>query len=506
MSLSMKDGPASKGHTSTARRLIGGATWYYSAQLLTILMQIRYASITSRVVEVGDFGSYGIALSVAGFFTLLANGGLSQAVARMKTLERTELAAVVGYAIFLGCLAAVLVFFSASFWATLWADENAVDLIRLLSVSALISPLLSVSTGIMRRLSSFRLLSIFTVLANALGMAVGLICVVLLKNSLSLLISAIAAQIILLVLALTANRHLIMLGWPDRKNEQFSFSWRVIVTSMLQYAVGNVVRVTVSRTLGAVAIGHWNRADVLSTLPFQQIQTAMIQVIYPEFRHDREGPKRAYTMWPDLLAVVAWVTVPAGVAGAVLLPHLLPVVLGPGWMTAAALTAPLALAGGIQPSSILLASAIEAIGHFRCIWVVNCLLLISQVGLAGYVIRSGSLYVALYGLLIVNALTQICYIFYATRIGYLSPLRLCRHYGRIVFCCLIMVLLLKGGLNTFAQSSHSVPLYIADAVAVIGILVGFSIWWRKLPPVVLLNDLRATRAANDLSESPRAGV
>ncbi len=127
----------------TAQRLLSGAGWLYSAQIVTVIVQFGYAAITSRSVDDGGFGAYAIALSVAGFVTLIANGGLGQSVGRMIEIEQSRLRSLVTYSLLLGTFSAIFTFATSSFWAWLWGASDAGPLIRWYSIVAFISPLLS---------------------------------------------------------------------------------------------------------------------------------------------------------------------------------------------------------------------------------------------------------------------------------------------------------------------------------------------------------------------------
>lgn len=161
----------------TGTRLWQGAAWLYGAQVVTVIAQFAYAAVTSRFVSDDGFGIYAVALSVTGFVTLIASGGLGQSVGRMSSVDTDRLRSLITYAAILGTASAVFTIATAKAWAQLWNAPDAIPLIRWYAITAFLAPISGLATGLTRRIGRFRALSISTILSNITGMAIGLACV-----------------------------------------------------------------------------------------------------------------------------------------------------------------------------------------------------------------------------------------------------------------------------------------------------------------------------------------
>lgn len=351
---------------SKLRALTTFASWNFGAQALTVVLQFGYAAVTSRIVSDIQFGQYAVALAVAGLVTLLSNGGLGQAAGRMTRLDPARLSALTYYGAGLGVLGAIALVVSADWWAALWGVPEAAAAIRMLWLSVLLAPIAGLATGLLRRQGRFKALAHITLASNALGMAVGVVAVALRPSALSLLVSAIVA-IVLQSLASLALNSAALLGRPRFRTARpdLAFSWKVMTTSTVMYLNGNLGKWAVGFGIGPASLGQWNRADVVSTIPLQQAHTAIRQAIYPEFRHDSGGPARAARVWTDMLALMAWLALPAVACIAAVSPSFVPIIFGEGWRLAAAIAPLLAIAAGLQVIAGTLSSAIEAISGFR---------------------------------------------------------------------------------------------------------------------------------------------
>jgi len=414
---------------STGRRLLAGVTWVYGAQLVTVVVQFIYAAVTSRSVAPAGFGAYAVALSVTGLVSLLATGGLGQTVSRMVDIQRDRLRSLVTYALILGIVGGSILFLSAPLWAHLWGVDSAIPPIRWLAISSVASPFLGLSTGLMVRLGRFRQLALITVASNVSGMMVGAAAVLTWQSASSLVISSAVAQIAILCCSLFAtDRHLFGLAKLKHGRSDIGYSGKLTVASFLAYLTGNITKLSMTRGIDAASLGYWNRAEVLTSLPLQQIQNALIRTVYPEFRHDIADSVRAKIVWTDMLILIAWIALPLSAGVAILVPPLVPFVFGDGWETAASLAGPLAIVGGLQVVSTLLSSAIEALGRFRWIWSTDAILIAIQVIAAVFIFVYKNMFLAVIALLVTNVVRHGWQVWMAGRYGYLDVERLLRQY------------------------------------------------------------------------------
>jgi O-antigen/teichoic acid export membrane protein len=424
----------------TARRIAGGAAWTYGAQLVTAAVQFVYAAFTSRVVSPEGFGEYGIALSVAAFITIVANGGLGRTVARLEDVSSSRVRALTLYGFVLGLLAAAVLYFSADFWAEVWNSPSAALPVRWLCISAFLSPIFGLATGLMRRLGNFAELAKITVSANVASMIIGAIGVSIYGNASSLLIAPITAQMFVLVIIFMSKWNLLV-GRPSSLRAslpELMFSWNVTTSSIIAYLNGNVGKWGLAVGMGPATLGQWNRAEVVTSVPFQQLQNALVQAVYPEFRHDRGDKGRAREAWPDLLVITAWITWPAATLAAIVVPMLVPFLFGPGWEEAALMALPLALLASLQAVTVMLSSAIEALGRFRWIWSAQLMVLVCNGIGASLAIHLGDWRPVLISIFISFVLQHSFHVGKCSEAGYLNLRTLLRGYCGVLIGSLVL--------------------------------------------------------------------
>jgi O-antigen/teichoic acid export membrane protein len=477
---------------SNARRLLVGAVYTYGAQLFTIVAQFGYAALTSRLVDEEGFGFYGVALAISALFVLVSASGMSQTVGRLLTLDRDVIGTLLTYSVVVGGLVATVNFLLANPLSSAWGVPGAQGVVLLLAVNTLTAPLFGLVTGLARRVGAFKFLAAVTLSANVVGMIVGGCVTAFRPEATSLVISSLLAQTVVVVVCFVRLRRYFTVTVRLPSKDLLVFSWSLLGLSMIQYASSTLPRFGASNVLGAPAIGQWNRAEVLTTLPFQQLQTAVVPVLYPEFRHDRHDASRSRTLWPDLLCLLAWVTLPLGVIGSAVIPWLLPVVLGSEWRQAGLLGIPLCLAGGIQPATVLLSSALEAVGRLRIV-VTSSLIALALQGVAmTLVFHQRSIWPAVVALPVVYAVMHAYQVLAAARSGLLSLRRLVRRYSSLLFFAVSLAVGVHGAAIALSTSSG-----VASAAAVIGAgAVAFRLLrWSSFPPIALARELGLLRSS-----------
>ncbi|MDQ0100644.1 O-antigen/teichoic acid export membrane protein [Paenarthrobacter nicotinovorans] len=471
----------------TAKAVASGSMWSYGAQVASIVMQFAYAAVTSRMVGPDVFGIYSVAVLVANLIAILSAAGLGQSIARSAHALDGTIRGLATISFGYGVAAVLLISPLAPAWATLWGNPQAINSIMLVGLSAVFAPSVGLLSGLLRRRRQFRQVAISTVIASSLALisSAGLVAIF---RSPEALIAAPALTQVFTYFALQASlRWKALPGVVGRDViDHLSFGWRVSVANLLAYGIENVGRWAVSRAVGQSALGFWNRADVITTVPFDRLQGAMMQALYPELGKDRENTERVRRVWTDVLIVVGWISIPASAFLAGAIPSLVPIVFGPDWNDIIGIAVILSFAAGFRGVSVQLASALEAAGRFGWIWASHGVLLAVQICGAIGVSVTGSLWYAIFGMLAVPLIRHAMQVTLCASRGILDSMRLLRGY--------IVILLLSAVCWSLAYSASVFALSL-DAnpwicVAVLGLALAIvallTFAFRKSIPIFAL--------------------
>jgi O-antigen/teichoic acid export membrane protein len=422
-------------------------------------------------------------MAAAAGATLVASAGLSQTVSRMKDDELSQVPGLWIIAWVVGILCASTLYLARDVIAAAWGAPEAASSLRVFSIATLSAPIFGISGALLRREGRFRVLATAMLLSSIVGMGLGLGAVLLFRNAEALAVASVASQVLLTVFAVGSTRRYLFVGVGALHAETLKFSAKVVAISGVQYVIGNAPRFAGSHALPLSTLGQWNRAEVMSSVPFQQLQGVLVPVVYPEFRHDRESSERAFSAWTDMLILLSWVTIPLGFVGAGVLPFLIPVLFGDQWSGAAMYAVPLAIIGGFQPVVVLLSVAIEALSMFRVIALVTTMQVAAQIVLVVAIVKFESVWLALSASGISLLIGHVVFLRYANRKHLLDARAVVRNYAMVVSISSIFSGFIALGILGASSSSVALLAVLAAWIAISTIL------WRtrnRFPPMKIL--------------------
>jgi O-antigen/teichoic acid export membrane protein len=327
-------------------RTVRGLRWSYFSIGVNTLVQIGFAAAMARLLTPAAFGVVAMAGVVLRYGMQMSQLGLGEAIVQRPTLSREDVRAVFTSSLALGAV------FMAAFWALaplagdFFHDADVVWAMRGLSAGFVIAGLSTTPISLLRRDLSFRPIAIIEIVAYVLGYgafgvglaAAGLGFWALVAGSLAQ--QAIGAVLFLLVRRFDARPYF---KWA-RVRHLYSFGGKVTAISLLEITLGTLGTFWIGATMSAGAVGLYNRASYLISLPSQYVSTGLSRVLLPSFSRVQDDTARLRGAYQTGVTAAAALILPLGWGTAGAAPQVVAVVLGPQWTEAAPVLAILALA------------------------------------------------------------------------------------------------------------------------------------------------------------------
>jgi len=367
-----------------SKRVLSGTLWLLLMQIITVCFQFFYAAYSSRRVDQAAFGQYALALSATALVGLVSGSGLGLSASRMVRDSEDGQRAVVTLALYSGAVTALLLSLLAGPWSALWGDSGAAATIRLLSVGLLVSPVVAVQIGLLRRDGQFAKLALLTIVASITGMVTGAICISRSPTSVSLVVSTVVSNWALYLLtSITLGNKVRPTRDMKGSRPHVEFGLKALITSILNYAAATIPALSISRWIGLGTLGQWNRSTVLAVLPIEMVTNALQRAVYPEAQgtgRDVTRIRRMWTLAPVLPSLIVW-----PIAGLVtpFMPDIITFLLGPKWQTAGNMGSFLVVGAAGMLTVSVLSAVQESNGFFAIVWWgTSALLVVSLTGAA----------------------------------------------------------------------------------------------------------------------------
>jgi len=455
-----------------ASRVVSGAIWLLSVQVLTAAIQLIYAAYSSRVVGEAAFGQYSVALSATALVSLIANSGLGMSASRMVNDTEEEIRAVSTVALLTGVVAAMVLVVFARPWAMLWGDQAAAVTIRVLALGLLVNPVVAVQMGLMRRNGRFQRLALGSIVSSVIGMLIGAWFISRAPTSASLVVSTVASSWLFYLFGVMTLRKgaipslKLRSSWPH-----LSFGMKSFVASFVNFLAATTPSIAISRVLGLPTLGQWNRATVLGVIPIEMVTNSLSKAIYPEAKNvsvDGDGEETARKIWTlsaCLPSLIFWPLVGVAVP---LMPSMVRTLLGSNWTVAGNMSQFLVIGAGVMLTLSVLTAVQESNGYFSIVWIGTASLLLCAVaGAVGLSILRSWVPVGV-AAIVAPLIAVIIQVLLARRENLIDAALVFRSLGQAGTSALLL------GAVTALAVTHLQNAFAAFAVVVVFIVIGYS--------------------------------
>ena len=316
-----------------ARSIIRSFQWTYASVALQGLLKLAALMLLARLLTPRDFGLLSFALLCTSFVERIGQGGVAPAVVQVEQISPDIVKTAWFMSLGLGAVSTLAVGLSANYVAGFFGEPELGAIVRVLSIGCLFEAIVAIPEALLQRELRCREI----MLADNLGYLVSmlLVCTVLAFlgwGVWSLVVAQLSLKLIRLMVMLVVAprfrggaislRHVRKLAGLG-----FGFS----LGRLLNFFSLQGDNFVVGRLLGTEALGMYNRAYQLMTLPAMYVGQVFERVMFPAMARKQSDLKQLAAEFLIALEVLAMVALPAGVVMFVLAQEIVLVGFGGGW-------------------------------------------------------------------------------------------------------------------------------------------------------------------------------
>jgi O-antigen/teichoic acid export membrane protein len=319
--------------SSLTHRTIGGMAWAAWGSGATAGLKIVVLVLLTRLLSPADFGVVGAALVVIGFSLAFSQLGMGPALVQRAELEPRHISTAFLASTGFGFLVAAVVWLLAPRIAGFFRIDQLVSIVRALAVLFPIAGISSVAENLAQRDMRFRLLANTDVFAYSVGYGLVGVVLAILGFGPWALVSGQIMQALLRAAALLRYyppRLQPKASW-DCFKDLMGFGMGLSVARLGVILANQADNLVVGRWLGAVALGLYSRAYQLMSVPTALLGDVFDKVLFPTMARVQHEPRRLTSGYLQGTAMVALVTLPAGIVAALVAPELVAVAFGNRW-------------------------------------------------------------------------------------------------------------------------------------------------------------------------------
>lgn len=383
-----------------------GVKWSTVSQIGRQAIQLVTVIILARLLSPADFGLMGMATAVIAFAEAFNDLGTSTAVIQRKEQSDELLSSIFWVHLAFGALATAFFLAFSPLFAYLYREPRISHILRVLSVTCLISGVGLLQRALMERDLAFDRLAKAEIAGVAVGSIVGTVSALLGAGVWSFVYLSLAMVTVTTVLfwASSGWRPKMTFCWVAIRSVS-SYSLNLTGAKVLSYFARNADYLLIGRFLGAQALGLYSLAYRIMLFPLENTSGVIGRVMFPVYSRFRDDDARFRLAYLRVASTIALITFPLMLGLMAVSEEFVLSIFGSQWVALSVLLMILAPVGMIQSITTTVGAIYQA--KARTDWMLRwgigsgaLLVLAFVVGLRWGIVGVSAAYAIAYGLLV----------------------------------------------------------------------------------------------------------
>lgn len=314
-------------------KVLRGGIWLVLGDAFNRAAGIVKLAILGRLLSPHDFGLMGIAMVILNGIQYFTETGFNTSLIQKPGDVRPYLHTAWTVQILRSAGVALTLVLAAPLGARFFDNLEATAVIRAVALITLLRGFTNPSLVYLRKDLDFRPEVLLKLCGSLAGLLVAVAVALRYRNVWALVLSVIAAQAVETVLSyqVVPYRPRFQLDW-EKARELFRFGRWIFWFNVVGYFGLYTDSLVTGKLLGAAALGFYQVASQLSTLPTTQIAMHLRGVMFPAFAQMQKSPDLP-RIFLKTLSALSWVVIPIGSFVCVFAEPIVGLVLGPKWIS-----------------------------------------------------------------------------------------------------------------------------------------------------------------------------
>lgn len=309
-----------------------GIIWSAAQRFSTQGIQFVTTIIMARMLTPADYGVIGMLDIFIAILSVFVDSGFINALTRKQDRTHTDICTVFFFNIGISILAYCILFLIAPFVASFYSIPELKIILRILGLIVIIDSFAAVQITLMVINLNFKTQTKISIISLILSGATGIVLAYLNYTYWALVIQSLLYGIISTSLYWYYSSWRPSLIFSKKSfNELFSFGSKILVTSLINAAYGNLYSLVIGKLFSASTLGNYSRASSYAQFPSSNLTSILQRVTYPvlcKIQDDKTVLSNAYR---ELIRTSAFIIFPLMTGLSALSHPFIIVILGEKW-------------------------------------------------------------------------------------------------------------------------------------------------------------------------------
>lgn len=277
------------------------------AQLVTFIVSI----VLARILSPSDYGTIALVTVFTTILQVFIDSGLSTALIQKKDADDLDFSSVF-YFNFIVCLILyIIMFVSAPCIADFYKDSNLITIIRVISLTLIISGVKGVQQSYVSRNMLFKKFFFSTLGGTIFSAVLGIIMAYAGFGVWAIVFQQLSNNAIdTLILWITVKwRPIKKFSWIRLKH-LLSFGWKMLASSLLDTVYNNLRNMIIGKLYTSADLAFYNQGDKFPKLIVTNINTSIDSVLLPTMSNEQDNHVRVKDMTRRAIKISTYIMAP----------------------------------------------------------------------------------------------------------------------------------------------------------------------------------------------------
>lgn len=288
-----------------------GLYWKFAEKFSLYGVNFVIGIVMARLLSPSDFGISALPAVFLGISGVFISAGFSDALVRKTDLKEEDLSTAYLYSLSVGIVCYIIIFIASPWIADFYKTPILKSLLRVSCLYFLYGSFGTPQRVLLKRRLDFKFLAKLSVISRLTSGVVGIAFAYLGYGVWSLIVSAIAADILNLALLTYYVRWYPKIRWS--KNS-FKYLWgygnKMIASSLLDVTYRNITPIIVGKFYSTADLGIYNRARGYATLVTHSVFDVVKEVSFPVLSKIQNDTDRLIMNYRKMINVTSFIVFP----------------------------------------------------------------------------------------------------------------------------------------------------------------------------------------------------
>lgn len=299
------------------------------AQLVTFIVSI----VLARILTPSDYGTIALVTVFTTILQVFIDSGLSTSLIQKKDADDLDFSSVFYFNFVICIILYLIMFVSAPFIADFYKDSSLVSIVRVISLTLVISGVKGVQQSYVSRHMLFKRFFFSTLGGTIFSAVLGIIMAYAGFGVWAIVFQQLSNNAIdTLILWITVKwRPIKKFSWSRLKN-LLSFGWKMLASSLLDTVYNNLRNMIIGKLYTSADLAFYNQGDKFPKLIVTNINTSIDSVLLPTMSNEQDNHVRVKDMTRRAIKISTYIMAPLMIGLAFCAKPIVQIVLTDKWL------------------------------------------------------------------------------------------------------------------------------------------------------------------------------